>query len=63
MTITEYILLSLNLLSVSLAAAKIAGAPQAIIDELTAAITKLQSVQGTDVTWEQLQGLRTSAQW
>lgn len=63
MTITDYILLSLNLLAVSLAAAKISGAPQTIIDEIEAAIAKLQTVQGTPVTWEQVQGLRTSAQW
>ena len=63
MNIAEYIQLALALLQVSLTAAKVNGLPQQVITDLEAAVTQLQSVQGTPVTWEQLNGLRVTPTW
>ena len=54
---------SLLLLQIALDAANKGGTADPIIADLEAAIAKLQSVQGTDVTWSQLQGLRVSTTW
>jgi len=59
----QYILLTLAFLKVVLEAAKINGWEQGAIDAITASITELESVQGTPVTWQQLQGLRFTPQW
>jgi hypothetical protein len=63
MNIAEYIQLALALLQVSLTAAKVNGLPVEVIADLEAAVTKLQSVQGTPVSWEQLNGLRVTPTW
>jgi len=58
MKISDLIQLALTALQVSLSAAKVNGWPIAVISDLEAGIAKLQSVQGTQVTWEQLNDLR-----
>ena len=60
MTVANYIELALLLLSDALSAAKVGGAAPEIIADLEASVAKLQSVQGTPVTWEQLQALRVN---
>ena len=63
MNIAEYIQLALALLQVSLSAAKVNGLPVEVVADLEAAVAKLQSVQGTPVTWAQLNGLRVTPSW
>lgn len=63
MNIAEYIQLALALLQVTLTAAKVNGLPAEVIADLEAAVTKLQAVQGTPVTWAQLNQLRVTPSW
>ena len=58
MTIAQYIEIALNLAQAALGAAKINGLPLEIVTDLEASVKALQKVQGTPVTWEQLNGLR-----
>ena len=51
------IALGLQFLKSALAAAKINGLPQEVIDDLQAGIDKIQSVHGTPVTKQQLDEL------
>lgn len=55
--------LALALAQQVLAAAKINGLAATIIADLEAAVVALEKVQGTDVTFDQLEGLRVKAQW
>jgi len=55
--------LALTLAQQVLAAAKINGLTADIIADLEAAVASLEKVQGTDVTFDQLEGLRVKAQW
>ena len=55
--------LALALAQQVLAAAKINGLAATIIADLEAAVVALEKVQGTDVTLDQLEGLRVKAQW
>ena len=55
--------LALTLAQQVLAAAKINGLAVDIIADLEAAVASLEKVQGTDVTFDQLEGLRVKAQW
>lgn len=53
----QWIALGLSFLKTALSAAKIAGLPQELIDDLQAGIDKIQTVHGTPVTKQQLDDL------
>lgn len=55
--------LVLTLLYSTLEAAKIGGAATEVIAAIQAAITSLEKVRGTDVTFAQLEGLRVEPKW
>ena len=55
--------LVLTLLQSILAAAKIGGAAPDAINNIEAAVTHLLAVQGTPVTFAQLEGLRVTTKW
>lgn len=57
------ILLALTALKIALDEATSSGAPQHIIDGIQAAITNLIAVHGSDVTFEQLEAMRTKKLW
>lgn len=54
----DYIALGLSLLQTVLASAKVGQAEQAIITLIESAIAKLASVEGSAVTFQQLEDLR-----
>lgn len=58
MNASVLIALSLAFLQAVLESAKVNGAAVEVIENLEAAIAKLLTVQGTDVTFEQLEGLK-----
>lgn len=60
---TTLISLALALLNSVLSAAKIGGVPTEIVDLLSGAIANLMKVQGTDVTYSQLENLRVHTEW
>lgn len=49
--------LGLSFLKAALAAAKVGGLPQEIIDDIQAGIDKIETVHGTPVTKDQLDAL------
>lgn len=51
------IAMGLQFLKVALAAAKVNGLPQEVIDEVQAGINKIQAVHGSPVTKQQLDDL------
>jgi hypothetical protein len=55
--------IAISLLLTELDAAKVGGAAPAIIANIQAAIDALMKVHGTDVTYEQLEGLRVKPTW
>jgi hypothetical protein len=55
--------LVLTILQSILGAAKIGGVAPEVIANIEAAIEKLVAVQGTPVTFEQLEGLRVTTKW
>lgn len=55
--------LVLSLLQSILASAKIGGVAPDMIANIEAAVTNLLAVQGTPVTFEQLEGLRVTTKW
>ncbi len=55
--------LVLELLQSVLAAAKIGGVAPDVIANIEAAVKNLLAVQGTAVTFEQLEGLRVTTKW
>jgi len=55
--------LVLSLLQSILAAAKIGGAAPDVVTNLEGAVTSLLAVQGTPVTFAQLEGLRVTTKW
>jgi len=55
--------LILTLLQSSLAAAKVGGVAPAVINNIEAAMASLLAVQGTPVTFAQLEGLRVTTKW
>jgi hypothetical protein len=55
--------LVLALLGSILSAAKVGGVPQDIINLIQGAIDSLLKVQGTDVTYSQLESLRVETKW
>lgn len=58
-----YLQLALQLLLTELEAAKVGGASVEVIANLQAAVDAIMKVQGTDVTYEQLEGLRLKTTW
>lgn len=60
---TTLISLVLTLLQSVLAAAKVGGVAPEVIANIEAAVTNLLKVQGTPVTFEQLEGLRVTTKW
>ncbi|MFY9676021.1 MAG: hypothetical protein WAK13_16290 [Terriglobales bacterium] len=55
--------LVLSLLQSILASAKVGGAAADVIANLEGAVTSLLAVQGTPVTFAQLEGLRVTTKW
>jgi hypothetical protein len=55
--------LVLTLLQSVLASAKIGGVAPDVIANIEAAVTNLLAVQGTPVTFTQLEGLRVTTKW
>jgi siroheme synthase len=55
--------LVLSLLGAALAAAKQNGVTQEVVAGIEAAIANLQKVQGTPVTYDQLESLRVKPTW
>ena len=55
--------LILSLLQSILASAKVGGATADVIANLEGAVTSLLAVQGTPVTFAQLEGLRVTTKW
>lgn len=55
--------LIVTLLQSILSAAKVGGVPADVIALIEGAIANLLKVQGTDVTYSQLEGLRVKTEW
>jgi outer membrane lipoprotein SlyB len=55
--------LVLSLLQSILAAAKVGGATPDVIANIEGAVSNLLAVQGTPVTFAQLEGLRVTTKW
>jgi hypothetical protein len=55
--------LILSLLQSILASAKIGGVAPDVISNIEGAVTSLLAVQGTPVTFAQLEGLRVTTKW
>ncbi|MGA9643461.1 MAG: hypothetical protein WBQ72_18830 [Terriglobales bacterium] len=55
--------LVVTLLQSILASAQVGGMSPEIIAEIEAAVAKLLAVQGTPVTYAQLEGLRVTTKW
>jgi len=53
----------LSLLQSILAAAKVGGVAPEVIANIEAAVASLLAVQGTPVTFAQLEGLRVTTKW
>ena len=60
---TTLISLVLTLLQSVLASARIGGVAPEAIANIEAAVTSLLAVQGTPVTFAQLEGLRVTTKW
>jgi len=60
---TALISLVLAILQSVLSAAKVQGVPADVITLIEAAVTNLLKVQGTDVTYNQLESLRVKTEW
>ena len=60
---TTLISLVLALLQSVLEAAKVGGVAPEVIANIEAAIASLLAVQGSPVTYEQLEGLRVTTKW
>lgn len=55
--------LILGLLQSILSTAKLGGVAPEVIANIEAAVTSLLAVQGTPVTYQQLEGLRVTSKW
>lgn len=55
--------LVVSLLQSILAAAKVGGVAPEVIGNIEGAVTNLLAVQGTAVTFSQLEGLRVTTKW
>ncbi len=60
---TTLISLVLTLLQSVLSAAKVGGVAPEVITNIEAAVEKLLAVQGSAVTFAQLEGLRVTTKW
>lgn len=60
---TVLISLAVTLLQSVLSAAKVGGVPTEVIALIQAAVTNLLKVQGTPVTYSQLETLRVKTEW
>jgi hypothetical protein len=60
---TTLINLVLTLLQSVLASAQVGGVAPEVIANIGAAVTNLLAVQGTPVTFAQLEGLRVTTKW
>jgi hypothetical protein len=60
---TTLISLVLTLLQSVLSAAKVGGVAPDVIGNIEAAVTSLLAVQGTPVTFSQLESLRVTTKW
>jgi hypothetical protein len=60
---TTLISLVLTLLQSILASAKIGGVAPEVLANVEAAVANLMAVQGTPVTFAQLEGLRVTTKW
>lgn len=60
---TTLITLILTLLQSVLASAKVGGAAPELVANIEAAVASLLAVQGTTVTFAQLEGLRVTTKW
>jgi hypothetical protein len=60
---TSLISLVLTLLQSILEAAKVGGVAPEVISNVESAIASLLAVQGTSVTYSQLEGLRVTTKW
>ncbi len=58
-----WIALALSLLQTVLSSAKIGNAEQEVIAGIEAAVAKLLSVEGSNVTYQQLEDLRSKNTW
>ncbi len=58
-----WIALALSLLQTVLSSAKIGNAEQEVIAVIEAAVAKLLSVKGSNVTYQQLEDLRSKSTW
>lgn len=56
----DYVALALSLLQTVLASAHVGNASQDVIVALEAAVAKILGVQGSDVTYKQLEDLRVT---
>jgi hypothetical protein len=59
----QLLVIALALLNQELQNAKVSGAAQEIIDSIAEAIASLVKVHGSDVTFDQLEQLRTKCLW
>ncbi len=57
------IALVVTLLQSVLSAAKVGGVPAEVVALIEQAVNSLLQVQGTDVTYSQLEGLRVMTKW
>ncbi len=60
---TTLISLVLTLLQSVLSAAKVGGVAPEVVANIEAAVANLVAVQGTPVTFAQLEGLRVTTKW
>ena len=60
---TALIGLVVALLQSVLSAAKVGGVPADVISLIQGAVSNLRQVQGTDVTYAQLESLRVKTEW
>lgn len=60
---TVLISLVLTLLQSVLSSAKVGGVPAEVVALIEAAVANLMKVQGTDVTYSQLESLRVKTEW
>lgn len=60
---TVLISLVLTLLQSVLTSAKVGGVPTEVVALIEAAVANLMKVQGTDVTYSQLESLRVKTEW
>ena len=60
---TTLISLVLTLLQSILASAKVGGVAPEVLANVEAAVANLMAVQGTPVTFAQLEGLRVTTKW